>query len=282
MWVNAEMNASDAFVALWLPGSEGDAVADLLFTKQNGEINHDFTGKLSFSWPASADQTEINHLDENYQPLLPFGFGLSYGDKNTLADNLPVSIATSSKTLQAITLFESSVKAPWKMMIADQASTDVMTSSIIENNAVYLRTIDRDIQEDARRVKFTGGEKGSVFFTSNYAIDLTQYKNAESTMTITVRLSEKFTPSNEQAINLSMLCGEGCRGDIDISQTLAALAPQQWHELVVDLQCFETQGADLRNIFTPFSINTDAKLSVDFTDVAIVPNSKATVNVDCQ
>ena len=281
MWVNAEMNASDAFVALWLPGSEGDAVADLLFTKQNGEINHDFTGKLSFSWPASADQTEVNHLDENYTPLLPFGFGLAVADKNTLADDLPVSVATSSKTLQAITLFEDSVKAPWKMMIADQASTDVMTSSIIENSAVYLRTIDRDIQEDARRVKFTGSEKGSVLFTSNYAIDLTQYINAESTMAITVRLPEKFSLSNERAVNLSMLCGEGCRGDIDISQTLASLAPDLWHELIVDLQCFEDRGVDLTNVYTPFSINTDSKLSIDFTDVAVVPNTKSKVNVNC-
>jgi beta-glucosidase len=79
-----------------------------------------------------------------------------------------------------------------------------------------------------------------------------------------------------------MLCGEGCRGDINISQTLAALAPKKWLELVVELKCFEKRGADLSNIFTPFSINTDAKLSVDFTDVAIVPNSKSTVNVDCQ
>jgi beta-glucosidase len=276
------MNASDAFVALWLPGSEGDAVADVLFTQQSGEINHDFTGKLSFSWPAAADQTEVNYLDENYAPLLPFGFGLAYGDQNTLADNLPVSLATSSKTLQAITLFESSIKAPWKMMIADQASTEAMTSSIIENNAVYLRTIDRDIQEDARRAMFTGKEKGSVLFTSNYAIDLTQYKNAESTMALTVRLDEPFSSSIEQTVNLTMLCGKGCRGDINISQRLAALAPQQWHELVVDLQCFEKQGADLSNIFTPFSINTDAKLNVDFTDVSIVPNSKAKVNVDCQ
>ncbi|WP_370136883.1 glycoside hydrolase family 3 protein, partial [Alteromonas sp.] len=46
MWVNAELNASDAFVAAWLPGSEGAAVADVLFGEQ------DFKGKLSFSWPS--------------------------------------------------------------------------------------------------------------------------------------------------------------------------------------------------------------------------------------
>jgi beta-glucosidase len=282
MWVNAEMNASDAFVALWLPGSEGDAVADVLFTQQNGQVNANFTGKLSFSWPASADQTEVNHLDENYTPLLPYGFGLSYGDKNTLADDLPVTLANSSKSLQAITLFESSVKAPWKMMISDQQSTDVMTSSIIENNAMYLRTIDRDIQEDARRVKFNGSEVGSALFTSNYAIDLTQYKNAESTLVLTVRLSEPFSSVSKQAVNLAMLCGEGCRGDIDMSQTLASLAPQKWHDLVVDLQCFEKQGADLSKIYTPFSLNTSANVTIDFTDIAIVPDSQSTVNVDCQ
>ena len=51
MWVNAELNASDAFVAAWLPGSEGKAVADVLLTDKNKQIQHDFTGKLSFSWP---------------------------------------------------------------------------------------------------------------------------------------------------------------------------------------------------------------------------------------
>ena len=51
MWVNAELNASDAFVAVWLPGTEGQGVSDVLFTKLNGEINYDFKGKLSYSWP---------------------------------------------------------------------------------------------------------------------------------------------------------------------------------------------------------------------------------------
>ena len=281
MWVNAEMNASDAFVALWLPGSEGDAVADVLFTHKNGEVNANFTGKLSFSWPSSADQTEVNYLDEHYTPLLPYGFGLRYGDKNTLSDDLPVTLANSSKSLQAITLFESSVKAPWKMMVADQQSTQAMTSSIIENNSVYLRTIDRDVQEDARRVKFNGTEKGGVLFTSNYAIDLSQYKRSDSTLAFTVRLDQNFSSSNKGAVNLSMLCGEACRGDIDISNTLASLAPNQWHDLVVDLQCFEKQGADLSKIFTPFSLNTGASVNIDFTDVVIVPNSKSTVNVNC-
>src|SRR6185295_1760958 len=50
LWVNPFLNASDAFVAAWLPGTEGDGVADVLFGA------HDFRGKLSFSWPANAEQ----------------------------------------------------------------------------------------------------------------------------------------------------------------------------------------------------------------------------------
>ena len=129
---------------------EGVAVADVLFTQQNGDINYDFTGKLSYSWPASASQTKINRYDDDYQPLLPYGFGLSYGDDNVLADNLAVNIKKSATSLQSITLFESAIKAPWKMMITDTDSFSTMTSSIIENKAVYLRTIDREVQEDAR------------------------------------------------------------------------------------------------------------------------------------
>lgn len=63
---------ADAFIAAWLPGTEGQGVADVLF----GDYNP--TGKLSYSWPRSMSQIPINVGDANYDPLFPFGFGLSY------------------------------------------------------------------------------------------------------------------------------------------------------------------------------------------------------------
>jgi beta-glucosidase len=69
---NEEIAASSAFVAAWLPGSEGRGVADVLFG------DYDFTGRLSFSWPANDEKTP-NVGDENYSPLFPYGFGLNYG-----------------------------------------------------------------------------------------------------------------------------------------------------------------------------------------------------------
>jgi beta-glucosidase len=69
MLINPEIEASSAFVAAWLPGSEGQGVADVLFG------DHPFSGKLSFSWPRDASKT-LNVGDEDYDPLFPYGYGL--------------------------------------------------------------------------------------------------------------------------------------------------------------------------------------------------------------
>jgi beta-glucosidase len=70
MIINDVLEQVDAFVAAWLPGTEGDGVADVLF----GDFKS--KGKLSFSWPRSMDQIPINVGDEKYDPLFKYGFGL--------------------------------------------------------------------------------------------------------------------------------------------------------------------------------------------------------------
>ena len=70
LWTNKELNASDAFVAAWLPGTEGNGIADVLIQKSTGEINHDFQGRLSFSWPKHVDQAVLNMGQESYDPCL--------------------------------------------------------------------------------------------------------------------------------------------------------------------------------------------------------------------
>ncbi|KAM7505116.1 hypothetical protein LguiB_004020 [Lonicera macranthoides] len=61
----------DALVAAWLPGTEGQGVADVLFG------DYGFTGKLSRTWFKSVDQLPMNVGDKHYDPLYPFGFGLT-------------------------------------------------------------------------------------------------------------------------------------------------------------------------------------------------------------
>ncbi len=61
-----------AFVEAWLPGTEGEGVADVLFGDSKP------TGKLPITWPRSEDQIPLHMEDKNYEPLFPFGFGLTY------------------------------------------------------------------------------------------------------------------------------------------------------------------------------------------------------------
>lgn len=93
LYVNDLLNRSDAFVAAWLPGTEGKGVSDVLFRDSAGNVNLDFTGKLSFSWPGSACQTPLNTGDASYAPLFPYGYGLSY---SSAVDVPPLSEATTS------------------------------------------------------------------------------------------------------------------------------------------------------------------------------------------
>ena len=72
MIINEALAESDAFVAAWLPGTEGEGISDVIF----GDYN--FTGRLSMTWPKSMKQIPINYGDSNYDPLFQFGFGLSY------------------------------------------------------------------------------------------------------------------------------------------------------------------------------------------------------------
>ncbi len=66
------LDAASAVVAAWLPGTEGDGVADVLFGAYRP------TGKLSVSWPANMSQIPINVGDPRYAPLFAYGYGLSW------------------------------------------------------------------------------------------------------------------------------------------------------------------------------------------------------------
>ena len=67
----AQRHEANAIVAAWLPGSEGAGVADTLFGARP------FTGKLPVSWPRTLSQEPINIGDPHYNPLYPFGYGLT-------------------------------------------------------------------------------------------------------------------------------------------------------------------------------------------------------------
>jgi beta-glucosidase len=72
MIIDKVLPKSNSFIAAWLPGTEGEGVADILFGDYSPK------GKLSHSWPRTNNQIPINVGDANYDPLFAYGFGLTY------------------------------------------------------------------------------------------------------------------------------------------------------------------------------------------------------------
>ncbi|WP_338491102.1 glycoside hydrolase family 3 N-terminal domain-containing protein [Streptomyces sp. SJL17-4] len=69
--IGDRLPAVDALVASWLPGTEGDGVADVLYGKRP------FTGQLPVTWPKSESQLPLNVGDSSYDPQYPYGWGLT-------------------------------------------------------------------------------------------------------------------------------------------------------------------------------------------------------------
>jgi beta-glucosidase len=85
---NDFINRSDAFIAAWQPGTEGQGIADLLFTGRNGHPAYDFSGRLSFDWPAGDC---LRRGEAQFRR----GYGLSYRSPARVAW-LPVGPAIAS------------------------------------------------------------------------------------------------------------------------------------------------------------------------------------------
>ncbi|MFZ5637875.1 MAG: glycoside hydrolase family 3 protein [Pseudomonadota bacterium] len=98
VYANDMLNASDAFVAAWLPGSEGAGVADLLLANAQGKPRYDFRARLSFPWPG--DPCGSSFAPEALAampPLFSRGYGLDYARATTLGE-LPVSRTIACRT----------------------------------------------------------------------------------------------------------------------------------------------------------------------------------------
>ena len=278
MWVNAELNASDAFVAAWLPGSEGKAVADVLLKSKDDKTQHDFTGKLSFSWPKTATQT-VNRFDEEYDPLLPYGYGLSYvsyegAAQKQLSDNLPEHIENDEGVVKNTAVFAGKVVKPWRMFLTSNTQTsELLSNSGALPGAIY-RTIDKVVQEDAFRLETNGREKAGISFSSSFREDLSFELEQKSALVMTLMRDSDISG----AVNIAMNCeSEGdvagsCRAEVDIQQQLKAIPKGEWREVAIDLQCFAKSGVQLDKIVSPFELSTDGVINLSFSDIRFMPN----------
>jgi beta-glucosidase len=284
MWVNAEINASDAFVAAWLPGSEGKAIADVLLTDSKGKVQHDVKGKLSFSWPNSPEQL-VNRFDENYQPLLPYGYGLNYGETTTLLTDLPESYELNENLDIAKQVFNGKVQQPWQMRLIANEQDVAISSSTQAMSGIQYRTVDKLIQEDAFKLTTDGSSHAGIQFISGNGFheDLSSEQKNNAALIVTLKRDDFMNGP----VILSMSCESlsdsagSCRGDVDITEALYKTMVKQWVDFSVDLNCFAERGVQFDKIFVPVELRSQGVISLSVSNIYFEANAAKSADVHC-
>lgn len=122
--ITDEILSSDAFMAAWLPGSEGgNGIADLLFG------NFKPTGKLSHTWPESFYDVPVNITSDITESnvLFPYGFGLTYEDESTVETREPTGIKIYPNPSNGIATVELPSKQPGVIRVFGTAGNLVKT-----------------------------------------------------------------------------------------------------------------------------------------------------------
>lgn len=252
LYVNELLNASDAFVAAWLPGTEGGGVADVLVQGGAG-----FTGRLPFAWPREA-------CPRGGKPLFAMGYGLHYGQKSAvpkLGTQRPHGGCAASRELP---VFERSAQAPYALILNSPTNQwpelrigDDLNSAWTQPD-IELTTTDMHQQQDAKRLRWTG--PATVLAYAPQRVDL-QKNYRDAALVFDLRVEQPPT----QPVWLAM----GHRQELDLSALLAQAPLNKPRRFVVPLSCFAAAGADLSRIEIPFALSTSGRFTASLARIRI-------------
>lgn len=280
LWVNREINAADAFVAAWLPGSEGAGIADVLLRGSDGRVQYDFKGKLSFSWPRTATQYANNVGQKDYDPLFAFGFGLTYADNGDLAALPEASGLTGNEGATGV-FFARGDAGPGMALRLEQAAGQGLTVTrvpdALPDDRLKITGVDHLAQEDGRRLAWSGKGEAAAALQSHTALDLRRESNGDLMLLTTLRVD--VAPQGE--VWLSVGCGVGCSARTAIGPSLAALPQGQWKRVGVPLKCLAKAGAKLDAIDRPWSVVTGDAMTISVSRVALGALNEAEVTLGC-
>ena len=252
LWVNREINASDAFVVAWLPGTEGAGIADVIVGDAQGRPRNDFTGRLSFAWPATAAHGAPDAAAA--APQFADGYGLRYGQEGPAQRLAEISGVSAADANFANYLVHGRARAPWAWRLAPEGDT-----------VVQRRAVDADgLQEGGQELRWSGKGAGTASLAGP-ASDMRMLSNGEAALAITLRVDE----APDAAVRLALGCGPGCEGGVDLAQILGAAKVGQWQTVKVKLSCFAEAGADVGRVMEPFSLRTAGHLRLSVTNIQL-------------
>jgi len=272
MWVNPQINASDAFVAAWLPGSEGEGIADVLFSS-SGAAHYDFTGRLAFSWPQTAMPVSFDAAGGVSGALFPRGWGLDYRstvNSPILSEDpkIPARWAASPGSL----FHAGHVTAPWSIFVADDLAEVHLTTTRQESprGAVVAET-----DPDGIRATWAGTQSG-MLRVSGRASDLRSQARQGAALDVRYRVDR--TPERGVAVGLRCsepLCGAMDGAMLDVTKIMKNSTVGEWRNLSIPLSCFSAAGADLTSVVIPFAVETSGRFAITISEVSLQHKTSA-------
>lgn len=225
LWAAREMAEADAFVAAWLPGSEGEGLADVLIGDAAGHPRRDFTGRLPFAWPASCASGGAS--------LFAVGEGGSYArpPQNRAGT---IECATFAPTHPGTaTLFDRFLAAGANASATDSTGSRDLPrfTGASTDRSLEVVAFDAATQEDARRVVWHRPATLGLQFAP------AALPPAGGVLHLDVRLAA----APRAPLVLSADCA-GCTASVDLAPTLSALAGKGWATLDVPLACLAPGG----------------------------------------
>ena len=268
LWMNREINAADAFVVAWLPGSEGEGVADVLLRTRDGRIANDFHGKLAYAWPRSAVQVPVAAVARGEHPQFPYGFGLTYadsGDTGPLSEDAGIALSaartgvyfTHGKPAQGFGLHLTGASGAAINVAAAPAATP--------DGSLRVSALDYKAQEDARSLSWSDTGAAGVALVTPAPLDVERETNGDVLLVTTLRV-DTLSPGGT---SIGVGCGIGCSGRVPVGQQLAELPRGQWLRLGIPLKCFRDAGADMSKLDQPFEWSSHSGEQIAITDVSL-------------
>ena len=261
LWTNPEINNSDAFVAAWLPGSEGGGISDLLFQT---DPSFDFTGTLSFSWPSSAVVSNAS------TPLFGLGYGLNYTSNSnleTLSEDSGLDNEGMGSTGEFFT--KGAAVEPWGLWLSSGDLEKKIASYPTSVGGLIVSKTDHMAQEDALRIRWTQ-ESGDYFrITSSDAVDLSR----ESNGAMELSFSAKSFVEVPAVISIG-LCEVGSNCENSLKITLS----EDWDSYGIGLSCFENLGVDVSNVSSILVLRSSGLNDIGISNVQLLADVDATKN----
>jgi beta-glucosidase len=268
LWVNPEINASDAFIAAWLPGSQGDGVADDLF-KSDAAPGDQFSGRLSFSWPNTAMPVEYGPSGRVSGAIYARGGGLDYEHPATDRPLSEDAAVPEHWHAPAGSLFHAGhATAPWSIFVADGRDEVHLTNTrqASPNGAVTVELKDESVLE----AKWTGTGVGTLRL-SGRASDLPA---AAQDASIELRYRVDSPPGQ------SVKVGASLHPTLDLTRSFKNARIGEWLTMSIPLSCLAGQAANLQEVAIPFALETRGRFALSIMDVRLASKG-ATPVLEC-